>query len=594
MAKLLIFNKFFSLSFLILLTSFSTGQSRKEMIDRQVENQYGKIISNTSDAKMVEELGKNVARWAYNTDYNFTFKLIDNDEPNAFAFSDGSVYVLKGLFKTTESENEIAFVIAHEIAHIILKHNEKQINYKEKLNLKNNDSRLREFSREQEYEADKYGILYSIHAGYSPLSSVNWFNRMTSLGYEYPPLYVDYTDHPNFTQRVVQAFIHIGTYYEYAKNFDYGLLYLSMGNYYEAVDAFMKFLDKYPHYKEAYNNIGVALLSEKLQSKKTSSDLWEPLAISKIQLFNNNFDKPVRGSYNFVTRDFSEAIEYFEEAIQYDDKYPMPYINLALINIYTKNYNKAKDYIDKALKLDKISYEAQITLGVLFAEQNQFDEASECFQKAININNINPQGYFNLAYSYQWNNKKDLALKTWKKFVELMPSGKYYDKAIENIELIEDKDQKDKTVQADKNDREREIKKEKSKPSPQRIAGIMIGDEMIKVKEIINSPDLQLKKQSGVIWEYTNPSISIGFNSEGIVNYIIVFDSLKNRNEFLTNINIGSLASIVKEQFGNPSEIFIEGIYTVFNYPLMGLTFWIADEKVSRIGIYKIDENLDE
>jgi predicted Zn-dependent protease len=507
--------------------------------------------------------------------------LIDNDEPNAFAFGNGSVYILKGLFKTITSDNELAFVIAHEISHVILKHSAKSVEYQNRMNLSNKDSKVREFSREQEFEADKFGILFSIRAGYSPLGSVNWFNKMTSLGYEYPPLYVDYTDHPNFTQRVVQAFIHIGTYYEYAKNFDYGMLYLSMGNYDEAAESFSKFLEKYPRYKEAYNNIGVALLLKKLNSKNIDQELWLSSAISKVQLFSDNFDKPVRGSYSFKTRDFSEALEYFEEAIKYDEKYPQPYINLAMISIYIKDYEKAQDYLNKAIKLDKNSIDALSAYGFLYAEMDQFNDAVEYFKKVIKLNEKDPQGYFNLAYLYQWDNKKALAIETWKKVIELLPDGKYSDKAKDNLAFLETGSR----IEISKKEYDR--KKDTPRPSAPKIAGIQIGDQMNIVQALFKTPYNKKITQQKELWEYTNPTMSVGFNTEGKVNYILLLERIPTGTEFINNININSEENELLESFGKPEQTFSEGIYLVHNYKSIGLTFWILNKKVTGIAIYQ-------
>lgn len=53
--------------------------------------------------------------------------IIDTDEINAMATPGGHIFVSRGLLNTTTSEDEIAAVIAHEIAHIQLKHSVNSI-----------------------------------------------------------------------------------------------------------------------------------------------------------------------------------------------------------------------------------------------------------------------------------------------------------------------------------------------------------------------------------------------------------------------------------------------------------------------------------
>lgn len=50
------------------------------------------------------------------------FHLVDIDAPNAFATLGGHIFVTTGLLETVHSENALAMVMAHEIAHVILRH----------------------------------------------------------------------------------------------------------------------------------------------------------------------------------------------------------------------------------------------------------------------------------------------------------------------------------------------------------------------------------------------------------------------------------------------------------------------------------------
>ncbi len=576
------------LLFLMLLTISVFPQKKDEFnwndLDKYVEQEFGKIIKGTAEDKMIQDIAKNISKYIYSNEHKLTIKLIDNDEPNAFAFGNGNMYVLTGLFKTTESVNELAFVIAHEFSHVLLQHSTEAEEFKSRFNISSqDDQKMKAFTREQEYEADKYGILYALRAGYSPLGSVNWFNKMTNLGYEYPPLYVDYSDHPNFTQRVVQAFINIGTYYEYAKHFDYGLLYITMGNYSEAAEAFGKFLEKYPNYKEAYNNIAVAQMINVVAEKDVTLDLWVSASLSKVSLFADNFDKPVRGNYTFQTRDFADALESIQKANKLDPKYAQPYVNLALINIFTKDYTKAKTNLDLALKYDAELFEAHIAKGFLLVEQNNLKDAIKSFDNAIQIDNQNAQGYYNLAWAYQWNKQNDLAIQAWQRFLVLMPEGNYADIARQNLEALKtgnaptitknDNNPKDKTVYSTNN---------------LGLAGVELNDDQTEVKNTLQTPDNKTADKSGDVWEYLTPNITIGFDKAGKVEYVLVFDRIEKGLESVGNINVGSSVEEVINKFGRPIQVLTEGGYLVYNYQNLGIAFWVLDGKVKGIGIYRI------
>ncbi len=554
-------------------------------LDALVEEEFGPIVTGTEQAKMVEKIGKEIAKWVQISGVKLSFKLIQNDEPNAFAFPNGNMYVLTGLFKTVDTENELAFVLAHEISHVVLQHGEKSKEFRRKLNVQSQDDyHLKAFTREQEYEADKYGVLFTIRAGYSPLGSVNWFNKMTNLGYEYPPLYEQYSDHPNFTQRVVQAFINIGTYYEYAKNFDYGVMYLNMGNWKEAAESFNKFLEKYPNYKEAYNNIGVALLADKVKQKNVEMDLWLTTAVSKVSFFKDNFDKPVRGNYSLATRDFVDAVENFTKALEYDKKFAQPYVNLALVNIFTREFAKAKQNLDLALKYEPNSFEAYLALGWMHIEQGNYSNAISAFQKARNLQNDNPQAIYNLAYSYQWNNDKEKAKTLWKEFLSIVEDGSFADKARENLTALETGG----TPKYEPKEKVEDftIRKNTNRAS---LAGVSIDDDMNIVRQVLNSPDNSKTDEYGLIWEYTSPDISIGYDSQNKVQYIMIFDPIKTGLEFVKNLNVGSLESELIKLFGRPEHTFEDQGHIVYNYKSIGAAFWISGGKITGIGVYRID-----
>ena len=128
-----------------------------------------------------------------------------DDEPNAWvAYDDDgdyTIHVTTGLMKILKSENEIAGVLAHELGHIKLGHydnfalsdtvrsimganSEKADDLARAVG--NIDLELREssFSREQETEADNYGVKILSRAGYNPWGLYNAMKRFDENGFE--------------------------------------------------------------------------------------------------------------------------------------------------------------------------------------------------------------------------------------------------------------------------------------------------------------------------------------------------------------------------------------------------------------------------
>ncbi len=56
------------------------------------------------------------SHWEENP-YELQLAILEEESPNAFAVPGGAIYVTRGLLDSVESENELAFVLGHEIGH---------------------------------------------------------------------------------------------------------------------------------------------------------------------------------------------------------------------------------------------------------------------------------------------------------------------------------------------------------------------------------------------------------------------------------------------------------------------------------------------
>lgn len=98
--------------------------------------------------------------------------VVDERKPEAYVYPDKTIVVTTGLADLSESDDETAFVIGHEMAHIAKEHG----NGEKILTLLNNPS-LPDRER-QEIEADINGINYARRAGYDPSSAGKLLSRL--------------------------------------------------------------------------------------------------------------------------------------------------------------------------------------------------------------------------------------------------------------------------------------------------------------------------------------------------------------------------------------------------------------------------------
>ncbi len=145
----------------------------------------------------------------------------ERKEPNAWVkFSPGghTVHVTTGLMVILDAEDEIAGILAHEAGHIQLGHYSSSVSRNLLWGLLFNSLKgdaAREivggvgmvlaesgFSREQEVEADDYGLRVSTAAGYSPWGLVRAMEKMKAAGFETSPS--GFNSHPPTERRLLR------------------------------------------------------------------------------------------------------------------------------------------------------------------------------------------------------------------------------------------------------------------------------------------------------------------------------------------------------------------------------------------------------
>ena len=140
--------------------------------------------------------------------YAWEFSLVANTEVNAFCMPGGKIVVYEGLMKMVSSEDELAVVIGHEVAHAVAKHSNERMSQQilaqygsNVLNsaLANKSAAVQSvagqvfglgaqygvmlpFSRKQENEADYMGMVLMSMAGYNPDMALTFWQKMSAGG----------------------------------------------------------------------------------------------------------------------------------------------------------------------------------------------------------------------------------------------------------------------------------------------------------------------------------------------------------------------------------------------------------------------------
>jgi len=167
-----------------------------ELARRYVLVQPEQSAETRATGQYVDEVGKRVALHAKRR-LNYRFHLIaDANLINAFALPGGHIFIGQGLMDQITSEDELAFVLGHELEHIDHYHAVERVQIEARLKSASLDvvAAIADipmslwqagYSKDQEFEADREGLRISVAAGYSPRGAVNLTQRLTKLRREY-------------------------------------------------------------------------------------------------------------------------------------------------------------------------------------------------------------------------------------------------------------------------------------------------------------------------------------------------------------------------------------------------------------------------
>lgn len=148
------------------------------------------------EERYVNTVGERVAARAMRR-LQFHFHLDPNpDLINAFALPGGHVFVGQGLLNQMNSEDELAFVLGHEIEHIDHYHSVERVQIEAQLhNLSLDvfaavaqiplDLWQAGYSKDEEFEADREGLRIAAAAGYSPQGALDILAQLNELDREY-------------------------------------------------------------------------------------------------------------------------------------------------------------------------------------------------------------------------------------------------------------------------------------------------------------------------------------------------------------------------------------------------------------------------
>jgi predicted Zn-dependent protease len=188
------------------------SKSREAQIGRNVMLQLrnaGVVIDDPFLSEYLSSLGSRLATHANNGEFNFNFFIVKDDRINAFALPGGYIGVNAGLVLASETESELAGVLAHEISHVTQRHIARAAYDNQRNSIVSLAAMLAalvlgaasdmssdamtgivtasqalaqqrqiNFTRSNEHEADRVGIELLAGAGFDPYGMSSFFEKL--------------------------------------------------------------------------------------------------------------------------------------------------------------------------------------------------------------------------------------------------------------------------------------------------------------------------------------------------------------------------------------------------------------------------------
>lgn len=238
---------------LILLTACATvpvtGRTQLRLVSPQTmlsmsQQQYSQILkenklsSNAEATAMVKRVGTNIQKAVERyfvehgmaheiNNYEWEFNLIESDDVNAFCMPGGKIVVYEGMLPVARDESGLAVVIGHEVGHAVAGHGAERMSHLlatqlggiglaiamadrpkttqqlwyTAFGLGAQVGFILPYSRLQEYEADRLGLIFMAMAGYEPEQAVDFWKRLAA-SQKGPSIPAFLSTHPTDEQRI--------------------------------------------------------------------------------------------------------------------------------------------------------------------------------------------------------------------------------------------------------------------------------------------------------------------------------------------------------------------------------------------------------
>jgi beta-barrel assembly-enhancing protease len=378
--------------------------SRKIMIQIL---QHFDVIEDPVISQYIQKVGNKIVSVVPAQPFAYHFYILNQSSYNAFAVPGGNIFINSGLVGALSDEEELAGILAHEVAHVACRHISQKIDRSKKINIATlagiaagiflgagpmagalvtgslaaGQSLSLAYSREDETEADRLGLTYLTAAGYSGTGLLNSLKKIRTrqwFGSEQVPTYLN--THPASEQRIS----YIGSWLQrngkkgkkapVSSGYNFKRAQTRLIALYAQQDtAIAKFktkIAKFPNSSLAHYGYGLVL--DRIGNRKKAI-LYFKKALEKTA-FEPYILADIGRTY-FFDRQFNKAFSSLKGSISIAPDYSESHFFLGQTQIATKRLKEALNSFEKVIRIKKDHNQAIYFLGKTYGKLGNLGNA---------------------------------------------------------------------------------------------------------------------------------------------------------------------------------------------------------------------------
>jgi len=396
-------------------TQFMTVSEEEEIqIDRQYSpmqfsDDYGPVQDAALNA-YVNGVGRGIATKTHRPNMPYSFRVVNADYINAYAFPGGSIACTRGILLKLDNEAELAALLGHEIGHVNARHTAEQMSKGQVSNILvgglsiiadvaapgmgqvasalggfGAGAFLASYSRDNERQADALGTEYMVKAGYGPEGMVDLMEMLNSLNKSKPSsIEVMFATHPMSEERYQTAVKAVRTTYASSK----GL----------------------PLYHERYMDNTARLRSIKG-------------AIEEMQ----------KGDKALGAKNFGQAENHYQAALKQAPNDYAGLVSMAKCQLIQKKYSEGARYARQAKAVYPQEAQGHYLSGFAGLNLKEYESAYQDFQTSQRLLPGNPNTLFFMGYAQEGMSHRPEAAREYRRYLQQVQQGKYAQHAAQRL-----------------------------------------------------------------------------------------------------------------------------------------------------------------